>query len=100
MLDLGALEEVAALAALDLDPALPVMKALGVPEFAAHLRGALSLAEALALAQQSTRRYAKRQTTWFRHQLIPQMTIEEKFSESLPERIFAFIRQFLLTTAS
>jgi tRNA dimethylallyltransferase len=100
MLDLGALEEVAALAALDLDPALPVMKALGVPELAAHLRGALSLAEALALAQQSTRRYAKRQTTWFRHQLIPQMTIEEKFSESLPERIFAFIRQFLLTTAS
>jgi tRNA dimethylallyltransferase len=100
MLDLGALDEVAALTALGLDPALPVMKALGIAEFSAHLAGSLSLAEALALAQQSTRRYAKRQTTWFRHQLIPQMAIDEKFSESLPERIFSFIRQFLLTTAS
>jgi tRNA dimethylallyltransferase len=100
MLDQGALDEVAALTALGLDPALPVMKALGVPELAAHLAGELSLAEALAAAQQSTRRYAKRQTTWFRHQLIAQMTIEEKFSESLPERIFSFIRQFLLTAAS
>ncbi len=99
MLEWGALDEVAALTALELDPALPVMKALGVAEFAAHLRGELSVAEALSLAQQSTRRYAKRQTTWFRHQLIPQMTIEEKFSESLPAKIFAFIRQFLLTAA-
>ncbi len=99
MLELGALDEVAALTALNLDPALPVMKALGVAEFSAHLKGELSLPEALALARQSTRRYAKRQTTWFRHQLIPQMTIEEKLSESLPDRIFAFIRQFLLTTA-
>jgi tRNA dimethylallyltransferase len=100
MLDQGALGEVAALAALGLDPALPVMKALGVAEFAAHLRGELPLADALARAQQSTRRYAKRQTTWFRHQLIPQMIVEEKFSESLPDRIFSFIRQFLLTAAS
>jgi len=100
MLSHGALEEVAALTALGLDPALPVMKALGVAEFAAHLRGAASLAESLAAAQQSTRRYAKRQLTWFRHQLIPQMTIDEKFSASLPERIFSFIRHFLLTTAA
>lgn len=99
MLELGALDEVAALTALKLDPALPVMKALGVAEFAAHLRGELSLREALTLAQQSTRRYAKRQMTWFRHQLIPQMTIGEKLSESLPAKIFAFIRQFLLTGA-
>jgi len=92
MLGLGALDEVRALTALNLDPALPVMKALGVAELAAHLRGELSLADALALAQQSTRRYAKRQTTWFRHQLIPQMTVEEKFSESLTGKIFSFIR--------
>jgi tRNA dimethylallyltransferase len=51
-----------------LDPALPVMKALGVPEFAAHLRGEATLDEALSTARQSTRRYAKRQTTWFRNQ--------------------------------
>jgi tRNA dimethylallyltransferase len=93
MLDLGALDEVRALSALELDPALPVMKALGVAEFSAHLRGEMSLADSLALAQQSTRRYAKRQTTWFRHQLIPQMTIDEKLSESLLEKIFAFIRR-------
>jgi tRNA dimethylallyltransferase len=99
MLEQGALAEVEALTALDLDPALPVMKALGVAEFAAHLRGEISLADALALAQQSTRRYAKRQTTWFRHQLIPQMSIDEKLSESLVEKIFPFVRHFLLTTA-
>jgi len=68
MLAEGALEEVRALTARDLDPALPAMKALGVREFAAHLRGELSLKEALAAAQQATRNYAKRQLTWFRNQ--------------------------------
>lgn len=65
----GALEEVAALSGLDLDPALPAMRALGVREFSAHLRGELSLEDAVAAVQQATRRYAKRQTTWFRHQI-------------------------------
>ena len=64
----GALEEVRALLARGLDPGLPVMKALGVPEFAAHLGGEMTLDQALAAARQSTRRYAKRQTTWFRNQ--------------------------------
>lgn len=100
MLEAGALDEVTALVKLGLDPALPVMKALGVAEFSAHLRGDLPLDQALALAQQSTRRYAKRQTTWFRHQLIPQMTINEQLSESLMEKIYPFIRSFLLTGAS
>lgn len=70
MLARGALDEVRALDALNLDPALPVMKALGVPELRAHLRGELSLEAATARAQQSTRHYAKRQVTWFRHQLL------------------------------
>lgn len=100
MLEGGALEEVAALTKLGLDPALPVMKALGVAELSAYLRGELSLADALGLAQQATRRYAKRQLTWFRHQLIPELRIDEKFSESLLEKIFAFIRSDLLTGAS
>ena len=100
MLEQGALAEVEALMALGLDPALPVMKALGVAEFSAHLRGETGLGPALALARQATRRYAKRQLTWFRHQLIPQMTVEEKFSESLLEKIFSFIRSFLLTDRS
>jgi tRNA dimethylallyltransferase len=99
MLEQGALAEVEALMALGLDPALPAMKALGVAEFSAHLRGEADLASALALAQQSTRRYAKRQGTWFRHQLIPQMTISEQLSESLMEKIYAFIRSSLLTAA-
>lgn len=68
MVERGALREVEALLGRGLDPELPVMKALGVPEFTAHLGGALDLDEALALARQSTRRYAKRQTTWFRNQ--------------------------------
>lgn len=65
----GALDEVTALVRLGLDPALPAMRALGVPELAAHLRGELSLDAATAAMQQATRRYAKRQTTWFRHQM-------------------------------
>ena len=68
MVELGALEEVRALMGRGLDPALPVTKALGVPEFAAHHRGEITLHQALAAARQSTRRYAKRQTTWFRNQ--------------------------------
>ena len=69
MLDHGALDEVNALMTRQLDPALPVMKAVGVRELAAHLRGETTRAEALAAAQQETRRYAKRQTTWLRGQM-------------------------------
>jgi tRNA dimethylallyltransferase len=69
MLEAGALDEVARLAARGLPPEAPIMKALGVAPFAAHLRGELSLGEALALAQRDTRRYAKRQSTWFRNQM-------------------------------
>lgn len=68
MVEAGALGEVKTLLDRRLDPGLPVMKALGVAEFAAHLHGELSLDEALAQARQATRRYAKRQTTWFRNQ--------------------------------
>jgi tRNA dimethylallyltransferase len=68
MVEAGVLEEVRALIARKLDPLAPVMKAVGVRELAAHLAGTLPLAEAVALAQQETRRYAKRQLTWFRNQ--------------------------------
>jgi tRNA dimethylallyltransferase len=64
----GGLEEVRALMARRLDPELPAMKALGVREFARYLTGELTLDEALSLARQETRRYAKRQSTWFRNQ--------------------------------
>jgi tRNA dimethylallyltransferase len=69
MLKEGALEEVARLAARRLDPALPVMRAHGVPHLIAHLEGRLSLADAAERARLDTRRYAKRQFTWARHQL-------------------------------
>lgn len=97
MVEQGALDEVRALMALGLDPALPAMKALGVPELMAHLRGETGLDEAVAAAQQATRNYAKRQVTWFRHQLISPHALREQFSESLPSQIFPIIRQFLLT---
>ena len=64
----GAMDEVQALLARGLDPKLPAMKAVGVRELAAALRGDTPLPAAIAKAQQETRRYAKRQLTWFRRQ--------------------------------
>ncbi len=69
MLEAGALEEVRALAARGLDPLLPAMKAHGVPWLRRHLAGEISLAEAAEGGKQDTRRYTKRQVTWFRHQM-------------------------------
>ncbi|MXO46788.1 tRNA (adenosine(37)-N6)-dimethylallyltransferase MiaA [Erythrobacter vulgaris] len=68
MLEHGAIEEVEALIARNLDPTLPVMRAIGVPEIAGLLQGDLSRAEAIVAGQTATRRYAKRQYTWFRNQ--------------------------------
>jgi tRNA dimethylallyltransferase len=68
MVEAGALDEVRALVARGLDPALPAMKAVGVREFAAHLAGTSSLAAAVEATRQATRNYAKRQLTWFRNQ--------------------------------
>ena len=68
MLELGAIAEVEALLARGLDPALPVMRAIGVPEIAGYLRGDWSLDEAASRGAQATRNYAKRQFTWLRHQ--------------------------------
>ena len=68
MVQQGALDEVRAVDARGLDPALPALKAVGYREFAAHLRGETTLEQALDAARQETRRYAKRQLTWFRNQ--------------------------------
>jgi tRNA dimethylallyltransferase len=72
MVDRGAPAEVEALLARDLDPDLPAMRAIGVSELGAHLRGELSLEESIAAGMQATRRYAKRQYTWFAHQPPPE----------------------------
>jgi tRNA dimethylallyltransferase len=68
MFESGAIEEVRALAARRLDPALPAMKAVGVREIIDFLEGRVSREDALERARQETRRYAKRQLTWFRNQ--------------------------------
>lgn len=101
MVDAGALEEAAALDAMDLDPGLPAMRAVGVPEFRAAVRSEITVADAVARAQQATRRYAKRQGTWFRTQSadwtrFPAAT-PAQYSERFGEKIFPFIRDILLT---
>ena len=69
MLVAGAREEVHALSRRGLDPSLPAMKAHGVPGLMRHFKGEITLAQAVDQAKRDTRRYTKRQATWFRHQL-------------------------------
>lgn len=96
MVGRGALEEARALADRA-DNRLPAMKALGLRELIGHVRGEATLEQAIAAAQQATRRYAKRQLTWFRHQLaggrtIPVSPLFGKFSESFLAEIYNIIR--------
>jgi len=97
MVTKGGLDEAAALLERGLDPGLPALKAVGVPELFRALRRDVALDQAIAEAQQATRRYAKRQFTWFRHQLREAHFIDEQFSERFLPKIFPLIRQFLLT---
>ncbi|HZB92054.1 MAG TPA: tRNA dimethylallyltransferase, partial [Stellaceae bacterium] len=102
MLAAGAEAEARALLARGLDPGLPAMKAVGLPELAAWFAGRLDRDAVIAAAQQATRRYAKRQYTWFRHQLperpgLSKLVLAEQFSERLLPEILPFIRQTLLT---
>jgi tRNA dimethylallyltransferase len=100
MMKAGALDEARRIAGLGLDPGVPALKAVGLRELLAHLRGEAGLAEAVAKAKQASRNYAKRQVTWFRHQLPDARRFGAQFSESLEAEIFSFIRQFLLTAAA
>ena len=97
MIEAGALAEAAALAARGLDPDLPVMKALGVPELMRHLRDEMPLEAAVAAAQRATRQYAKRQMTWFRHQTTPELSLDEPYSQGLLRRSAHFVRASVLT---
>jgi tRNA dimethylallyltransferase len=101
MLRDGALEEVRTLLALNLDPNLPAMRAHGVPELSAYLRGTLSLEDAGRRTELITGQYTKRQATWFRHHtLAPQTCVRtinarfsdmEQFSERECDELFTFI---------
>jgi len=77
MIEQGALDEVRAVQALDLDSDLPSLKALGVPDFQRYLMGKISLEVAAAKVKQNTRNFAKRQLTWFRNQSRADLVIED-----------------------
>lgn len=97
MIDGGALDEVRSLMQLDLDPELPVMKALGVRQLMRHLAGQSDLADAISDAQTWTRRYAKRQMTWFRRNMITWNAITAKDSESVWAEIIPILCENELT---
>lgn len=97
MVESGALGEVERLAACNLAPALPAMKALGVPDLLSHVRGDIDRKTACNAAAQATRRYVKRQFTWFRHQIVADALIETQYSEISKDMIFPKISKFLLT---
>ena len=97
MIEAGGLAEAAALLARNLSPELPAMKAVGLPELFRYLRGEINLEATIAAAQQATRRYAKRQMTWFRHQLDAELICVEQYSESFDLAARHFIDHFLLT---
>jgi len=93
MMAAGALDEVRALAARNLNPSLPAMKAHGVPWLIRHLQGEMALADAVEGAKRDTRQYTKRQATWFRNQLPDFVRVE-------PEGALATIEMQLRTLAS
>lgn len=103
MLRLGALEEVRRLLALHLDPALPAMRAHGVPELTAHIRGEIGLDEAARRAELVTGQYTKRQATWFRHRMpVPpseahtihaRITGLAQFLERESAELFSFVQR-------
>ena len=86
MLAMGALDEVRKFSA-QTPAGTALSKALGYPELVAHLAGKISLTEAVTLAQQSTRNYAKRQTTWFRHQIQADIILESADPAPLLSRL-------------
>lgn len=98
MIEQGAIDEVRDLIALNLPETAPVMKAVGVRELGAYLAGEIDLATAKEKSQRETRRYAKRQLTWFRHQMTDKEIIDAQYSESLAAKMRHDVNQFLLTT--
>jgi tRNA dimethylallyltransferase len=102
MIDAGALDEAkAVLAREDIPADAPMRKAHGLPELIQYLKGEIPLAEAIRVGQLNTRHYAKRQTTWFRHQFRPDLVVEKDLGQqenfNLEAEIFPFIVRYLLT---
>jgi tRNA dimethylallyltransferase len=92
MIEAGAVEEVEALLALGLDPSLPAMKATGVQEIGCAITGELTLEEACRIAKRNTRRYAKRQLTWARRNMMSWEWLSEKLMGQSMGHFVNFIR--------
>ena len=97
MIEHGALDQVRELMSKALPEDAPIHKALGYRSLRAHLNGETPLQEAVDHAIRDTRRYARRQSTWFRNQFKPDLTYNTQFSESLWPEISNDVRQFVLT---
>jgi tRNA dimethylallyltransferase len=95
----GALEEVRLLSERALDPTLPVMKALGVPELMGILAGQVEEDAAVSRVKMLTRRYAKRQMTWIRNKMCEANCNSTQDMESFKAYFFPIIRRFLLTAS-
>ena len=92
MLEQGAMDEVRQLMSRQLDPSLPLMKALGVTALKAVLEQEMTVDEAAYIAKRDSRHYAKRQMTWLRNNYNAQIALNTKLSESFMESIFSLIR--------
>ncbi|MEX2453212.1 MAG: tRNA (adenosine(37)-N6)-dimethylallyltransferase MiaA, partial [Rhodospirillaceae bacterium] len=99
MLDAGAEAEVARFAGRPGAAESPLMKAVGVAPIRARLAGEIDRDRMMELGRRDTRRYAKRQLTWFRNQIVADLILETKLSENNGDEIFSFISNFLLTPA-
>jgi len=91
MIEAGGLDEVADLLALKLDPRLPAMKALGVPQLGECLKGEVVLEQALEKAKTETRRYAKRQLTWIKRNMIAWKHVNAQQMEKISDNFLSFI---------
>ena len=91
MIKNGAIDEVKGLLSLNLEPTLSAMKAIGVAQLTSYLSHEQTLDIAVSEAQKMTRRYAKRQLTWFRNQIIQCYRVNEQYSERLSDEIFSKI---------
>ena len=97
MMAAGALDEAARLLERGLDPGLPVMKAVGVRALHDHLNGVTKLERAVALGRQATRRYAKRQTTWFRTQMPGAARMPDRYRAESKRESLTLVERLLLT---
>ena len=94
-IDKGAIDEAKRIQELDLLPGLPAFKALGLSELIQYLDGEIGLSSAIELAQRATRRYAKRQVTWFRNQLHEDYLMETQDNDEVKTKLIADITRFL-----